>query len=398
MMHVFLNGLAASAGGGVTYLRNVVPHLATCAGVRTTVLLSSRLRQEFEEAGNVSLLELEGRGGAAWRSYQEQKLLPGLVRKSRAEVLISTGNFALRNCPVPQVLLSRNSLYTSADFFHDLRARHAYGLWLDTRAKGILARRSVRWADCTVAPSQAFADELQRWTGRKVVAIHHGFDRDAFFRDSTPLPPQIQQPLDSPQNALRVLFVSHYNYYRNLETLLRAVPLLQERLGPRPVKLVLTCKLGFEDNPGPYRAETASALVSRLGIRDNVVELGTVPYHWLHHLYRACDVYAAPAYAESFAHPLVEAMASGLPVVASDLPVHREICGEAARYFPRFSAESLTEEIARIALSEGLARTMAERGLQRSRDFSWSRHVQQLLDLAASLTKRSAKCVLARAG
>jgi glycosyltransferase involved in cell wall biosynthesis len=139
-------------------------------------------------------------------------------------------------------------------------------------------------------------------------------------------------------------------------------------------------------------------LVSRLGIRDNVVELGTVPYHWLHHLYRACDVYAAPAYAESFAHPLVEAMASGLPVVASDLPVHREICGEAARYFPRFSAESLTEEIARIALSEGLARTMAERGLQRSRDFSWSRHVQQLLDLAASLTKRSAKCVLACAG
>jgi hypothetical protein len=50
-----------------------------------------------------------------------------------------------------------------------------------------------------------------------------------------------------------------------------------------------------------------------------------------------------PAYAESFAHPLIESMSSGLPVVASDLPVHREICGDAAIYFPRFSPDALAE-------------------------------------------------------
>ncbi|MBZ5704881.1 MAG: glycosyltransferase family 4 protein [Acidobacteriia bacterium] len=389
MMHLFLNGLAASAGGGLTYLRNVIPHLAARTDVRTTVTVSPQLRQELGNAAGVSLVELQSRAGATWRSYQEQKLLPGLIRESRADVLISAGNFALRNSPVPQVLLSRNSLYTSADFFRDLRARHEYRIWLDTRAKGVLARRSIHWADCTVAPSQAFADELQQWSGQKVVAIHHGFDHDTFFRDHTPLPAKIQHELDSAEGSFRVLFVSHYNYYRNFETLLRAIPLLQERLGKRPVKLFLTCKLRSEDNPGRYRAEAAAALVNRLGIGDKVVQLGMVPYGLLHHLYRACDMYVTAAYAESFAHPLVEAMASGLPVVASGLPVHHEICGAAAHYFQRFSSESLAEEVAQLACSGERARSLAEQGLQRSKDFSWSRHVQQLLELVTSLKEGS---------
>ena len=260
-----------------------------------------------------------------------------------------------------------------------------------------MARRSIRWADCTVAPSQAFARDLQQWTGQKVLAIHHGFDRDAFFRDSTPLPAEIQHKFDSAVGSFRVLFVSHYNYYRNFETLLRAIPLVQERLAKRPVRLFLTCKLLSEENPGRYRAEATSALVSRLGIEHNVVQLGTVPYHLLHHLYHACDIYVTAAYAESFAHPLVEAMASGLPVVASDLPVHWEICGGAARYFQRFSPECLAEEMAQLACSGELSRTMTESGLQRSKDFSWSRHVEKLLALVESLTKHSGSRVLTAA-
>ena len=111
-------------------------------------------------------------------------------------MLVSVGNFALRKSPVPQILLSRNSLYTSTDFLRDLRRRREYGLWLDTRIKGSLARRSIRWADRTVAPTEAFAQELRQWTGREVLAIHHGFDREAFFRDQTPLPADIRQKLD----------------------------------------------------------------------------------------------------------------------------------------------------------------------------------------------------------
>jgi glycosyltransferase involved in cell wall biosynthesis len=401
MMHLFLNGLAASAGGGLTYLRNVLPHLSTRADVRVTAAVHPELRQEFRELPNISLLEFNPSSGVVGRFWQEQSRLPALIEGSSANVLVSTGNFALRKSPVPQILLSRNSLYTSADFFQDLRERRELGLWLDTRIKGRLARSSIRWADRTVAPTEAFAQELRWWTGRAVTAIHHGFDREAFFRDHTPLDAAIRQRLESePQSEpfsdplsdplsnktpLRLLFVSHYNYYRNFETLFRALPLLRQRLDGRKVKLFLTCRLRSEENPGSYSAKAAASLVTRLDIADNVVELGTVPYSLLHQVYRACSIYVTPTYAESFAHPLVEAMASGVPVVAADTGVHREICQDAAVYFQRFSPEDLAERVCQIATSDQLARMLADRGLERSRRFSWKRHVDELLNLARNL-------------
>jgi glycosyltransferase involved in cell wall biosynthesis len=289
---------------------------------------------------------------------------------------------------VPQILLSGNSLYTSAHFDRDLWQRRGFRMLLDNRIKAVLARKSVRWADRTVAPTQAFADELKRWTGKEVRAIHHGFDHELFFRDHSPLAEDVQQQLLDAEDTVKLLFVSHYNYYRNFETLFRALPIIREKLKPRKVRLFLTCKLQNEANPGAYRTEKASAHIQRLGIRDEVVELGTIPYRSLHHLYRVCDIYVTPAYTETFAHPLVEAMASGLPIVASDLAVHREVAAEAACYFPPFSTELLAENVLRLATNVELKTTLAAVGRNRSAHFSWKTHVEQLLDLAFSLQQR----------
>ncbi len=384
MMRLFLNGLAANAGAGLTYIRNVIPHLSASAGVETTLALSPRLRREFGNPPNLSFLEIEP-GGAGRRFWREQTMLAQMVRGSRADVLISTGNFALRRSPVPQILLSGNSLYTSNDFYRDLRRRREFRMWLGTHVRGVFAKRSVHWASCTVAPSEAFAADLQHWTGGKVVSIYHGFDHDAFFRDQTPLPAAIAQKILPSDGALRLLFVSHYNYYRNFETLLHSLPLLKQRLKGRNIKLFLTCQLSSGANPGSYRTTTAANLLPQLGIGDEVVELGTVPYHLLHHVYGACDIYVTAAYAETFAHPLVEAMASGRPIVASNLAVHREICGDAGLYFDRFSPEGLAEQVLKIVSSPDLARQLGERGQSRSQDFSWRRHVEQIISLAQSL-------------
>src|SRR5262249_50048722 len=152
-------------------------------------------------------------------------------------------------------------------------------------------------------------------------------------------------------NALKLLFVSHYNYYRNFETLLRAIPLIREGLAGRELRLFLTCKLSSGQNPGSYRTEAAARLVDTLGISREVVQLGSTPYATLHQLYSSADIYITPAYTETFAHPLVEAMSSGLPVVASDTTVHREICGKGAVFFTRFSPEELAQQVLKVALS-----------------------------------------------
>ena len=383
-LHLFINAAGASAGGGITYLRNVLPHIAARNDVRATVLLSGELDGEIKPSDGITFLRLpDGRFGIAGRFLREQWSVPRLIRECGADILLSPGNFAILRSPVPQILLSRNALYTSRDFSRDLIRRRRYRLWMDTKIRARLARYSNTKADRTATPSAAFAEETKLWTGRSVRVVHHGFDSNLFFAGSGPLSAGLERALTRPPNTLRLLFVSHYNYYRNFETLLRAIPFIQQRLG-KNVQLVLTCKL--EGAPGGYDTNEAAGLVRSLGIERDVVQLGAVPYGQLHHLYRSSDVYVTAAYAETFAHPLVEAMSCGLPIVASDLAVHREICGDAALYFPRFSAEELAGQVVKLAHSPGLSQTLASRGQIRARDFSWTRHVDEIVAIARELT------------
>jgi glycosyltransferase involved in cell wall biosynthesis len=388
-MHLFINALAASAGGGLTYLRNTLPHLSAHAQLTTTVLVARRYPEVAGDLPRVSFLEAgEFAGSAAHRFWREQILLPGLIRRHGGEILISAGNMALLQSPVPQILLSRNALYTSRRFYADVRARREWRLWFRTHIEGICAKWSMRRSDWVIAPSEAFADEIRSWLGEgsvPVQTIPHGFDRNLFFGGDRDLPQDIQNRLAQSAPCLRLLLVSHYNYFRNFDTLIRALPVIKKHLGENSVKLFLTCRLHTAS--GRYHGARTQELISALGVGQDITELGLIPYPLLPKVYGACDIYVTASYAESFAHPLVEAMACGLPIVASDLPVHREVCGDAARYFPYAAPETLAEQIGAVACCRDRAQDMTARGLARSRDFSWKKHVSRLVSLAAGLAE-----------
>lgn len=395
-MRLFIHALGASAGGGLTYLRNLLPHLAARQGVVVTVLAGPAANAIIPPAANIEILPsgLENRRTHS-RFLKEQIEIPQLIRKTGADVLLSTGNFAVWNSPVPQILLSRNSLYTSSDFSLDLRRRGEYRMWADTRVKAFLARKSIHRAQLTLAPSEAFARDLRVWSKHDVKALHHGFDRDHFFQDEGPLEASVDDKIRGTAGSARLLFVSHYNYYRNFETLLRAVAIVKQRRSSTKIRLLLTCELAPGKNPGSYRTEEASALLRDLQIADDVVQLGQIPYPMLHHVYRACDLYVTPAYAETFAHPLVEAMACGLPIVASDLDVHREIANGAALFFERFSPDDLADKVMLLLDSPSLQSELRENGLRQSATFSWKTHAEKLLWMAKSLAGKNPALTLA---
>ncbi|MBI3317975.1 MAG: glycosyltransferase, partial [Candidatus Omnitrophica bacterium] len=110
-----------------------------------------------------------------------------------------------------------------------------------------------------------------------------------------------------------------------------------------------------------------------------VIQLGSVPRKQLPALYKAAGVFVFPSYLESFGHPLVEAMAAGLPIVAADTPVNREICGPAAVYAPAFDPEAWADQIRVLLESPERCQRLRAASQAQVERFSWQTHVRILL-------------------
>jgi glycosyltransferase involved in cell wall biosynthesis len=86
---------------------------------------------------------------------------------------------------------------------------------------------------------------------------------------------------------------------------------------------------------------------------------------------------------------MAEALSSGLPVLAADTPVTREICGDAALYFRSFSSRELHDRLIDLDRHRGLRASLFEQSRERAgRLYRWSDHVDRLLELFESLMQR----------
>src|SRR5206468_11704614 len=97
--------------------------------------------------------------------------------------------------------------------------------------------------------------------------------------------------------------------------------------------------------------------------------------------YAGAALFVLPSFLETFGRPLLEAMAAGTPLVAADLPVFREIAGEAALYADPFRVEDLAGVIAQALDSTGAREARTRSGFERARRFSWDRAAARHLAL-----------------
>jgi len=305
------------------------------------------------------------------RLWFDQLGLRRLLRDERIDVLFSTANFGLVASPCYQLLLVCNTIYFSRlyrqRYLHSLRQRFVHMLqrWL--------IWISVHSCDVLLTPSRTMLAELQQCIriseSKPVAVIPYGVTRI--------LRPQAETSI--PKKSCTLLFTSLYADHKNLGTLLTALRLLVKQ--DRDVHLLTTADPYWpaarctRDWQRDARLARSPEVLKRV---DFVLKsAGQRPDE----LYRQADIFVYPSVVESFGHPLVEAMASGLPIVAADVPINREICGDAALFFQPFSPEDLGLAISQLMDDSSLAAEMSRRSLLRSQDFCWEKHLTTLLGL-----------------
>jgi glycosyltransferase involved in cell wall biosynthesis len=164
-----------------------------------------------------------------------------------------------------------------------------------------------------------------------------------------------------------VLSIGNRMPHKNFTTLLEAIARIEPTRRPRVV-------ITGSHSDDPLRPD-----VNRLGLEACVDLRGWIDDDELDRLYATATAFVFPSRFEGFGLPLLEAMARGCPVIASDLPVLREVAGDAAEYTDTRSPEALARTIVNLLGDAGSRARMSRRGLERAREFSWRRTAEGTL-------------------
>ena len=365
-MRILIHAASAKIGGAGTYIRTLARELAKNSQHDYFFIVPEAQAAAIRGlAPHISVLPNNLAG--LRRLWFDQVELPRLIRRERIDVLFSTANFATFFCSCRQLLLMRNSLYFSDFYRKFILPNKAFSTRFGESLRRLLARCSVRAADVVLTPSNSMLSELRGVPLRAAQVAHYGVDRDRFQPQPRPY---------APESKARLLFTSLYAEHKNLATLFRA--LLRLDASGHKCFLITTADPGWEDIRNPIR-KADRALALELGQRGLLELTGVLAGAALEQLYGRADVFVYPSVVESFGHPLLEAMAAGLPVVAADVPVNRELCGEAAAYFSPFDDGDCARQISAVIGDAELRRTLAQRSLRRVERFSWSSHARILV-------------------
>jgi glycosyltransferase involved in cell wall biosynthesis len=140
---------------------------------------------------------------------------------------------------------------------------------------------------------------------------------------------------------------------------------------------------------GPW-TPSQQALVQRLGLSAAITQVSGLDRRTIAALYRQAALVLLPSEAEGFGLPVVEALACGAVVLASDIPVLREVGGEAVTFCPVGEVGAWGEAIRRLLTAPGLAPAQSARLAQAQR-YSWEAHARTVAGAYQGLLGGSAR-------
>ncbi len=248
------------------------------------------------------------------------------------------------------------------------------------RRQRIMLDRTTRWnvrsaARIIAISSQTRDDLISLYNADPdiISVIHHGVDHQRYTPAHNDADSRVLEQYGICQPY--VLFVSTVQPRKNVERLVEAFELLDQP----DLTLVIVGRPGWMSEPIEARIEASSH-------RSQIVRTGYLPDDDLPALYRSASAFAMPSLFEGFGMGVLEAMASGTPVVVSNRGSLAEVAGDAGVLVNPESVHAIAAGI-REALDGRRAPNLIAGGLARSQEFSWqeaARTTMQVIEDAAN--------------
>ncbi len=351
---VDLLGYTGGRGGTETYVRELLPRLAAQLPDAVFIGLTGAAGEDSVRAffpGEVEVVRWVGDGRATW-ALGEITRVNSVARRTCADVVWSPANFGpLTAGRVPRVVSVHDVIYHELPGTGFERLGRAVTAWLMTR--------TARTARRVVTVSSTAADAITRHLGipkRDIALVYNG--RSTFARVEDPWP--VLAPLGITPGRPILVSTGNRMPHKNFIGLLAA--LAQIAPDRRPVSVIA----------GGGSTDPLHASVEDLHLDGDVVLPGWVSDEQLGALYQVASVYACPSLSEGFGLPVADALGAGVPVVAHDTAVLREVGGTYARYADARDPKSFAAALsATLGLDDESSDALRAGGMEWAQRFTW---------------------------
>ena len=347
-----------------TYIRNLLRHLARLDTQTDFVVLCRP-----EDCASVAAIGENFRAVAATAgnyTLAEQIAIPLALRREGVTL------FHAPHYVLPPLVRCR-SVVTIHDCIHLM-----FPQYLPNRAALAYARTSIRLAarraTRVLTVSESSKRDILRFVDtqpEKIDVIYNAYDERFGIA-----PPEEDVERVRERYQLHdpfVLYAGNVKPHKNLERLIEAFDLVRNR-GVAPLKLVL-----IGDEISKYAALRRA--VHQHQLHKYVRFVGYLPEKTLAVMYRLASVFVFPSLYEGFGLPPLEAMASGTPVVTSNVSSLPEVAGDAAVLVDPYSPDAIADGIYRVMSDDALRAELRVKGPLRARQFSWAQSVGRVREI-----------------
>jgi glycosyltransferase involved in cell wall biosynthesis len=344
-----------------TYVRNLLRHLPRLDKKNEYVVLCGKADcgtvEEFGE--NLRAVpEL-----APGYSVREQLQVPLDLRREGVDLFHAPHYVLPPLTPCKAIVTIHDCIHLRFPQYLPNRLGYAYArsaLWIATHK-----------ANRILTVSEASKRDILRYfrvPEHKIDVIYNAID-ERF--GETPLDEEVKHVRERYQlNDPFILYAGNIKPHKNLERLIEAFYTLR-RDGYAAVKLLI-----IGDEISKYA--TLRRAVHKYKLHKHVRFFGFVPDKTLAVLYRLASVFVFPSLYEGFGLPPLEAMASGTPVITSNVSSLPEVVGDAALLIDPYEPDAIAHAMRRVLTEPALREDLRERGLRRVQEFSWDRSVRRI--------------------
>ncbi len=229
-------------------------------------------------------------------------------------------------------------------------------------------KRALKVSKVTFTVSQSSKKDIVSffpWAEKKIEVVYNGLDERFFGKARAEICDKFKRELGN-----YVLYVGNIKPHKNIEVLLGAMKKL------KGMKLVIA---------GGFPNKKILNKIKEEELEEKVVFMGFLSFEELSALYESSQVFVFPSLYEGFGLPPLEAMAKGIPVVASSAPSMPEILKNGAIYFNPHSEDSLLEGMISVIEDKELRESIITEGRRVAQSYKWSESARKILSYWRSI-------------